>query len=71
MRISSPAPAAFKQEPQPKLDPLVVINDDEEGYRRHQRDKDEWGARGWQALNRVCLWFKDQGVTGLPCEVER
>jgi hypothetical protein len=51
----------------PALDPAVVINDDEEGYRQHQRDKDEWGQRGWDALNRVCLWFQDQGATGLPC----
>jgi len=70
VRISSPAPVAFKQEAPPKLDPLVVINDDEEGYRQHQRDRDEWGARGWQALERVCLWFADQGVVGLPCGVE-
>jgi hypothetical protein len=70
IRLSSPAPAAFRQEPRPALDPQVVINDDEEGFRRFQRDKDEWGERGWQALNRVCLWFEDQGVEGLPCTGE-
>ncbi len=68
IRLSSPAPSAFKQEPKPKLDPNVVINDDEEGFRQHQRNKDEWGERGWQALNRVCLWLGDQGAAGLPCE---
>jgi hypothetical protein len=67
IRLSSPAPAAFEQEPRPKLNPQVVIDDDEEGFRQHQRDKDEWGQRGWDALNRVCLWFEDQGVEGLPC----
>ncbi len=71
LRPSSPAPAAFRQEPRPKLSPSVVINNDEEGYRQHQRDKDEWGERGWSALNRVCLWFSDQGVTGLPCAPAR
>jgi hypothetical protein len=69
IRLSYPAPAAFKQEPRPQLDPNVVINDDEEGFRQHQRDKDEWGQRGWDALNNVCLWFKDQGATELPCKV--
>jgi hypothetical protein len=67
IRLSSPAPAAFEQEAKPKLDPNVVINNDEEGLRRHQEDKDEWGQRGWNALNRVCLWFQDQGVKALPC----
>lgn len=62
-----PAPAAFEQEARPKLDPNVVIDDDEEGYRRHSRDVEDWGRRGWDALNRVCLWFDDQGVDGLPC----
>ncbi|CAA9548588.1 MAG: hypothetical protein AVDCRST_MAG23-2771 [uncultured Sphingosinicella sp.] len=46
----------------------MVITDDEEGYRQHQRNKDEWGQRGWDALNRVCRWFEDQGVSALPCE---
>lgn len=67
LRLSSPAPAVFKQEAQPKLDPEVVIRDDEEGYRQWGRDKDEWGAEGWARLNDVCLWFEEQGVTGLPC----
>ncbi len=67
IRLSSPAPAAFQQEPRPKLNPQVVIDNDEEGFRQHQRDKDEWGQRGWDALNRVCQWFDDQGVKGLPC----
>lgn len=71
LKLSSPAPAAFQKEPRPTLDPQVVIADDEEGLRQHQRDKDEWGQRGWDALDRVCLWFVDQGVTGLPCEEPR
>jgi hypothetical protein len=49
------------------LDPQVVIDNDEEGYRQHQEDKDQWGERGWAALNRVCVWFQEQGVAGLPC----
>lgn len=68
IRLSSPAPAAFKQERKPVPDLAILINDDEEGQRQHQRDKDEWGERGWNALNRVCLWFEDQGVAGLPCD---
>jgi hypothetical protein len=70
IRLSSPPPAAFSQEARPKLDPQVVIQNDEEGFRGHQRDKDEWGQRGWAALDRVCHWFQDQGVTGLPCTLE-
>jgi hypothetical protein len=45
----------------------VLLNDDAEGARRHQRDKDDWGQRGWDRVGLICLWFADQGVRGLPC----
>ena len=48
----------------------ILLNDDGEGARRHQRDKDDWGRRGWDRLNAVCLWFADQGVESLPCTAD-
>ncbi len=48
----------------------ILRSDDAEALRRHQRDKDEWGQRGWDRLNDVCLWFAEQGVEGLPCTVD-
>jgi hypothetical protein len=61
LRLSSPAPAAFKQEPRPKLSPAVVINNDEEGYRQHQRDKDEWGKPSQPALGAVVVFGREGG----------
>lgn len=48
----------------------ILRSDDAEALRRHQRDKDEWGQRGWDRLNDVCLWFDEQGVEGLPCNAD-
>lgn len=48
IRLSSPAPAAFKHEKKPVPDRRILIENDEEGARQHQRNKDEWGERGWQ-----------------------
>lgn len=45
----------------------ILRDNSGEGLRQHQRDKDEWGQRGWDRLNDVCLWFQEQGVEGLPC----
>ncbi len=48
-------------------DVAILINDDAEAFRRHQWDKDEWGQRGWDRVEAICLWFALQGVEHLPC----
>jgi hypothetical protein len=58
----------FEQESKPVPDIAILQLDSEEGYRQHQRNKDEWGQRGWDRLNDVCRWFDEQGVKGLPCK---
>lgn len=45
----------------------ILLNDDGEAARQHQRDKDDWGSRGWDRVDALCHWFADQGVAGLPC----
>jgi hypothetical protein len=67
-RLSSPSAQLFAQEPKPVPDVVILTADSAEGYRQHQRNKDEWGARGWAKVNDLCLWFEDQGVNGLPCK---
>lgn len=57
----------FEQEGKPIPDIAILRQNSEEGNRRHQRNKDEWGQRGWDKLNDACLWFEEQGVKGLPC----
>jgi hypothetical protein len=57
----------FEQEAKPVPDIAILRNNSEEGYRQHQRDKDEWGARGWAKVNDLCLWFQEQGVEELRC----
>lgn len=57
----------FEQERKPLPDVAILQQNSEEGNRQHQRNKDEWGQRGWDKLNDVCLWFEEQGVKGLPC----
>ena len=66
-RLSSPSAAIFTPEAKPVPPIAVLLNDDAEGVRRHQRDKDDWGQRGWDRVRLICLWFADQGVEGLPC----
>lgn len=58
----------FEQEAKPVPDIVILQHDSEEGYRQHQRNKDEWGQRGWNRLNDVCRWFEEQGTKGLPCK---
>lgn len=69
-RLSSPSAVMFVQEAKPVPDVAILRQNSEEGYRQHQRNKDEWGQRGWDRLNDVCRWFEDQGVKGLPCKVD-
>lgn len=69
-RLSSPSAVMFEQEPKPVPAITILQQNSEEGYRQHQRNKDEWGQRGWNRLNDVCRWFEDQGVKGLPCKVD-
>jgi len=57
----------FEQEAKPVPDIAILRGNSEEGYRQHQRDKDEWGARGWAKVNDLCLWFQEQGASELPC----
>ena len=66
-RLLSPGAGTFRQEPKPVPPIAILTHDSAELARQHQRDKDEWGAEGWNRLNDVRLWFGDQGVTGLPC----
>lgn len=66
-QVLSPNAATFIQEPRPVPDIAVLTGNSAEGYRQHQRDKDEWGQRGWDRVNDLCLWFDDMGVDGLPC----
>lgn len=67
-RLSSPSAVMFVQEDKPVPDLAILRQDSQEGYRQHQKNKDEWGQRGWDKLNDVCRWFEDQGVKGLPCK---
>lgn len=67
-RLSSPSAQLFAQEPKPVPDVAILTADSAEGYRQHQRNKDEWGQRGWDKVNDLCRWFDDQGVKGLPCK---
>jgi hypothetical protein len=60
----------FEQERKPLPDIAILRDNSEEGNRQHQRNKDEWGQRGWDKLNDVCRWFNEQGVKGLPCRVD-
>lgn len=60
----------LSQEPKPVPDVAILTANDGEGFRRHQRDKDDWGQRGWDRVKDLCLWFADQGVADLPCRGE-
>lgn len=66
-RISSPNASAFRLEPKPVPSIDILRDNSGEAYRQHQRDKDDWGERGWARVNDLCLWFAAQGVEGLPC----
>ena len=66
-RISSPSAAIFTPEAKPVPSLSILRDNDGEALRQHQRDKDEWGQRGWDRLNAVCQWFEEQGVEGLSC----
>lgn len=67
IRLSSPSAQTFQQEPKPVPSIDILVNDDGEALRRHQRDKDDWGQRGWDRVNAICHWFQEQGVDDLPC----
>ena len=58
-RLLSPGAGTFRQEPKPVPPIAILTHDSAELARQHQRDKDEWGAEGWNRLNDVCLWFGD------------
>lgn len=58
----------FEQEAKPVPDIAILRENSEEGNRQHQRNKDEWGARGWGKVKDLCLWFEEQGIKGLPCK---
>lgn len=66
-RLSSPSAGIFTQEAKPVPSLNILRDNDGEALRQHQRDKDEWGQRGWDRLDAVCHWFEEQGVEGLPC----
>lgn len=66
-RLSYPSAEIFEQEQRPVATIDILLNDDAEAYRRWQRDKDDWGRRGWDRVWLLCRWFADQGVSNLPC----
>lgn len=68
--LSSPSAQTIVQEPRPTPDLRVLLEDDDEGYRRYQGAKDRWGEEGWARLNDVCVWFAEQGVEELPCKAD-
>ena len=60
-------PSASELQVEPRPVPTVDILTSEAAADDYQTAVETWGDRGWQAVNRLCIWAKASGMKDAPC----